>query len=418
MSFLSLTEHTSHYLEHGQLSYETGEFLLRRYATEVDVEFPSPKTGGKWKLTPRGWVGYIPLPDGSGLSFQPKVPLGNLFRMLEHAYGLGSIRFPEGLANVESIEEIFDRLARVLSDRVAARARRGLYRTYLQRQESLPYIRGRVSTAQLVQSPWKTGLPCRYRKQTTDVSDNQILAWTLDRLRRGPIQNADAKRAVARGHRSLLGGVTLVPREARDCVGRDYNRLNDDYKPLHALCRFFLENTGPTHVSGNRVTVPFLVNMDRLFELFVAQWLDTHVSHEFLDIRAQDAIRVPEAAWLEFRVDLTIRNQYTGKVLCVLDTKYKRNSASGTGDVSHDDINQVVTYAKLKGASLAYLVYPSPRHQALDALFGDVRVRTCTFDLGSDIEAAGQVFLGTVLGEWRPGTEGAGPNSTRHKEAL
>ncbi len=47
------------------------------------------------------------------------------------------------------------------------------------------------------------------------------------------------------------------------CDGRTYNRLNADYEPMHALCRFFLNNSGPTHERGDRPMLPFLVNMSR-----------------------------------------------------------------------------------------------------------------------------------------------------------
>ena len=54
------------------------------------------------------------------------------------------------------------------------------------------------------------------------------------------------------------------PVGADRCVGRTYNRLNADYEPMHALCRFFLENSGPAHARGDRSMLPFLVNMPRL----------------------------------------------------------------------------------------------------------------------------------------------------------
>jgi 5-methylcytosine-specific restriction enzyme subunit McrC len=68
----------------------------------------------------------------------------------------------------------------------------------------------------------------------------------------------------------LQGAVQTYPVGPESCVGRTYNRLNADYEPMHALCRFFLENSGPTHERGDRSMFPFLVDMSRLYELFVA----------------------------------------------------------------------------------------------------------------------------------------------------
>ncbi|MCX7038200.1 MAG: hypothetical protein NT005_03560 [Spirochaetes bacterium] len=43
------------------------------------------------------------------------------------------------------------------------------------------------------------------------------------------------------------------------------------------MCRFFLESSGPTHEPGGNLMLPFLVDMARLFELFVAEWLQQHI---------------------------------------------------------------------------------------------------------------------------------------------
>ncbi|MDB5034978.1 MAG: hypothetical protein JWQ98_2219 [Chlorobi bacterium] len=39
--------------------------------------------------------------------------------------------------------------------------------------------------------------------------------------------------------------------------GWPYNRLNGDYPPLHALCRFFLKQAGLVHERGGFETIPF-----------------------------------------------------------------------------------------------------------------------------------------------------------------
>jgi 5-methylcytosine-specific restriction enzyme subunit McrC len=60
-----------------------GEAIWRNYETQVHVEFPSPKTNQEWELTPSGWVGYLPITSDFGLWLQPKIPLSNLFHMLD-----------------------------------------------------------------------------------------------------------------------------------------------------------------------------------------------------------------------------------------------------------------------------------------------------------------------------------------------
>lgn len=64
---LMLREFNERPFSTAELSYELGELVWRAYGTEprrINVEFPSPKTGGKWLLKNLGWVGLVPLgPD-------------------------------------------------------------------------------------------------------------------------------------------------------------------------------------------------------------------------------------------------------------------------------------------------------------------------------------------------------------------
>ncbi len=87
---IELVEYKPERLDLEDLPLEVGESLWRNYGSRVAVEFPSPKTGGKWQLTAQGWVRYIPLSQDLGLRLQPKIALSNLFRMLEYAYKLRS----------------------------------------------------------------------------------------------------------------------------------------------------------------------------------------------------------------------------------------------------------------------------------------------------------------------------------------
>ena len=179
--------------------------------------------------------------------------------------------------------------------------------------------------------------------------------------------------------------VTVRQFGAADCVDRVYNRLNEDYRPLHALCRFFLEHSGPGHQSGDHLVLPFLVNMARLYEEFVAQWLKANLPRS-LSLRIQQPIPIGGEA--TFEADLVLYDRVEGVVRAVLDTKYKRPVKADPADIS-----QVVTYAEAVGCRQAILVYPAALLTPFDEMVGDIRVRSLTFSLAGDLEAAGEQFL-------------------------
>ncbi len=390
---IELTEYRPAWFPEEEIPYPVAESLWRAYGQQVTVEFPSPKTSRQWQLTAQGWIGHILLTPEIGFALKPKVELANIFRMLEYAYRLRSFRFLEGLIDCQTLADFYERLAQVLARRVLERGRKGFYRTYQSENQSLPYVRGRLELRQSIRTPGEVKLRCQYQDQTGDVEENRILAWTLFCIARTGLCTEPVVATVRRAYRALQGLVTLTPYPAEACLNRLYNRLNEDYEPMHALCRFFLEQSGPSHDQGDRTMLPFLVDMARLYELFVAEWLKAHLPAHWL-LKAQERVQIGAASSLHFEIDLILYDRQTGAARCVLDTKYKTPPQPSTEDVA-----QVVTYAEAKGCREAVLVYPTALPTPFDEVIGDIRVRGATFDLAGELETAGQDFLNGLLHE-------------------
>ena len=386
---LTLTEYEPLRLPAGSLPTAVLEQLWRDYdqhGRQLEVTFPSPKTGHQWQLTALGWVGVIPLGSGSQLTIQPKTPLPNLFRLWEIAYGLQDAHLLDGLVATASLADFYQHLAYALARRALHRARHGLYRAYLTETRPLPAIRGRIT--QYPQPP-QVQAACRYQETTTDLPDNQIVAYTLGHVARSGLCQGVAQTAVHRAARVWQSAATPYPCTPAACVGRTYTRLNQDYAPLHALCRFFLEHSGPAHRPGEHEIRPFLINTARLYERFVAAWLTRHLPPPWR-VRAQETVFVGARRELQFTIDLVLYDD-DGRPHTVLDTKYKTPDAAATGDVS-----QVVTYAQAKGCREAVLVYPQTLARPLDVHVGNVHVRSLAF--APEGEPAGQEFLAVLLG--------------------
>lgn len=372
------------------------QLLVEHYREQIDTEAPGYRTGYKWRLTAKGWAGYIPLTADFGLRLSPKVEIGNLFRMLEYAYRLQSFRFLDDLTNCQTLADYYERLANVLAKRVLDRGRKGFYRDYLVQVEQLPYVRGRLDLARSAVQPWSVQPHCHYQEHTADIEENQLLAWTLWDITRRGICTERVLPTVRQAYRSLQGLTSLQPFSPTACTGRRYNRLNEDYHPLHALCRFFLEQTGPSHRQGDRRVLPFLVNMESLFELFVAEWLKAHLPTRWA-IKAQERYQIGDSNGPRFDIDLVLYDMEFGRVRCILDTKYKAPDTPSTADIS-----QVVAYATAKDCAEAVLIYPTQLASPLDAFVGErqkIHVRSLVFALAGDLEAAGQRFVDVLLAD-------------------
>ena len=389
---ITLKEYIPTRIPKSQIPPETGFQLWDKFKSKISVEVPGFKTEEKWELTSLGWVGFLPFSDTLSFYLEPKIPLKNLFGMWEYAYRLKSFEFLQNLYESETLQDFYEQLANVLAKRIIERGRKGYYRTYISKTDDLSFIRGKVDIPRMINKPWEARPRCSFQENTADVSDNQILSWTLNLILRSGYCSEKVLPFLRHGYRNLNHITTLKSFQPVDCIGRFYNRLNQDYQPLHALCRFFLENSGPSYEIGDRNMLPFMVNMAALFELFVAEWLKFHLPVEY-ELKDQENIHIDSKNNLVAKIDLVIYNKVTHEPLCVLDTKYKSPSKGP----STSDIFQINYYASMKQCKHAILVYPEKIPIPYDETKTGVRIRTSTFSLAGDLEEAGKKFLEEIL---------------------
>lgn len=342
-----------------------------------------------YSLLVRNTVGQLVIGQDLVIRIAPKTPISNLFGMLEFAYNLKSFHFGSGLVDVEGVADLYERLAAVLCRRVLDRVRRGLYARYVERNESLGYVTGRLdirASSRLLSS----GAPlvhCELYEHTYDIDENQILAWTTRLLTLANLARDDVRHLSRSAYRALRGHVATRSFRASDCIGRTYDRLSDDYRPLHALCRFFIEHLGPGMEHGKQDVMPYTVDMPRLFESFIAQWLIEHVP-DSVKVSIQHQLKLSGNSAAPWLVDILITDTTTSRPVAVLDTKYTRDATP-----SAEDIQQAVAYAVEVRTNKAFLVYPMAAVRPLDVRVGDVQVRSVHFDLSGKLTTGGYGLL-------------------------
>jgi len=374
--------------EHKQTEFP-GE-LLAPFADEIHehysdyIDISTPCFGRRtWILKPRGYVGYLPF-QGGVIEIQPKVSISNLFGMLEIAYDLESFKVLPGLSESSSLADFYSRLAAILSSRVLKRCRKGLFRTYLPESASLAFIRGRIDVSEATRKPWDPLLRCTYEDHTTDVDENRIILWTLSSILRSGLCTTRYLPQIRQAYRILGRFAEHAPYHHTDCVGRLYNRMNDDYEPMHGLCRFFLERTGPCQGERNRRMLPFVINMHQLFEEFAAKWLNRRMKKDGrLTLRIGKRL---DAGAFPIIPDLIVEDSNTSNTILVADTKYKADES-----VQSEDVFQVIAYARKLRCNNAVLVYPFQMEAPYSHKWDDeTSVQCLSFNLGEPIEEGGE----------------------------
>ncbi|MBK9145173.1 MAG: hypothetical protein IPM23_21990 [Candidatus Melainabacteria bacterium] len=388
---IELTERAKAQFAKDEIPKEIGEEILQRYGSKIDIDFPSPKTENMWCLQPRGWIGEVGLSNDYRLSILPKVPIGNIFRMLEYAYGLQSAVFHRDLVRSANLEEFFESLAIVLARLVLERANRGLQKKYLRTKEQLSVVKGRLDTRRLHEVAWTGKVHCDFAQQTVDVIENQIPAYALNRILRTGLVRYESLHLVQRAFRSLESVVTLKPKIDRHIFSRlSYNRLDGDYEVIHSISRFFIENTGPRQGDERLKSLSFLVNMDQLFEQFVAAWFRENTPREWRFGSQVRVVLTSEEA-VQWGIDLVWYGRDTADVICVADTKYK------TGESVSSDAQQIVAYAAAKRTRKAFLIYPDSPISDETFQVGDFEIGCISFPLDSDLEESGKRALERIV---------------------
>lgn len=351
--------------------------IRARHARQFEVAPPDPLSGAPWRLRSTGLVGFLPLGGdrATALRIAPKVPIASILALIERAYDLDSLRWHDGMDAATTIEGLFEVLVSLLCHRIGVRIRQGLYRAYVDERDELQVARGRVAPRETIARSLRgsVGLVCDFEELTDDLDDNRLLLWTLDRVRRVALRRADVRRALREQHRTLAAALTLTPFPSTACVGRVYHRLNADYRPIHALCRAVLDACGAATAVGPTESIPFTVDMPRLFERFVARWLAAELPAWAIDPQH----RITLADDLAYPVDIVVRDRVSGRPVAVIDTKYKDHDRP-----SPDDLQQVVFYAVALGCDRAWLLYPRPV-PARQIVAGPVTVTTLAIDLAA-----------------------------------
>ena len=391
---IELFEYEPQVLARRDLSVDDAQLIRDNFGGKVSVEPTSFQPDADWKISSEGWVGYIPLNPELGLRLSPKrdIAINNVFQMLEYAYDLKSFQLQDGLIDCRFSEDLYEMLADILARRVLDRGKKGYYRSYQPQSDHLSCVRGRIDLKKACVAPWQAMLFCHFEEHTSDVEENRILAWSLAQILRSGICSNRTQPAVRQAYRRLAQSAEIEPCLPSACVGRVYNRLNQDYEPMHALCRFFLECRGPSHNAGDRKMIPFLVNMGSLYELFVARWLEKNLDGERYSIQSQEQVLIDPNLNINFRIDLSIFDRESQSCAFVIDTKYK------VGNPKTEDIEQVAAYAEAKGCTEAILVYPECSGHRLHGRIGKINVASATFSLSEGPEKAGRRFVEESLG--------------------
>jgi len=360
------------------LSETDFDFILRDLAGKIVIR--RDIRGRRFILNPAQFVGVITLPSGRRIESRPKIPVSNLFYMLAKAFQLPPFR-PE-LAKLERLDEILEFVANFFADLVEERIGNGLYRWYVEIEDNMPAVRGRINFTEDVRQNYilRQRTYCRFDEFTWDIPENQIIrqvshflsGWRFLPQTRRRLGQIDAE----------LGEVTRTQFAAIDVDRIHYHRLNEDYRHVHQLCRLFLEGASLSEDLGEFSFRAFLLDMNKLFEEFVCEIMRERALGG-LSVDSQDWIYLDREKKILMKPDILIRR--AGTVVLSADCKYKRLESD---DFKNNDVYQLLAYCTATDTRRGVLVYPMHTNSArekVQILNTEICIRQITIDLGQEL---------------------------------
>ncbi len=284
------------------------------------------------------------------------IPIRNIYYMLSYAF---HILNEQGYKNIrtEQFDNVAELCAAILSKGVTLQLKRGLNREYIQKKEPLSSLRGRIDISESIKtrSTIKHQLICSYDDFSENSYMNRIIKTTMMLLLRGDIAKVRKKQL-----RKLLVFFDNV--ELLDVYtinwNLQYNRSNQTYKMLIAICYLVVKGLLQTNTDGNVRLMDFNdKQMSRLYEKFILEYY----RKEFPQLSVS-ASQIPWALDDGFgdmlpvmQTDITLshRNQ-----VLIIDAKYYSQTMQTQYDTrtQHSgNLYQIFTYVKNKDLEMTGL---------------------------------------------------------------
>lgn len=304
-----------------------------------------------WTLTAGPYVGVLCV-DGAEVSIRPRISIARLVFLL--GYTQDPRMWRDDPVGLDDQADLWPAMAQVFTRQADRAVERGLLQGYRVEESALTVVRGRLREAD--QLRLHAGLPIplevRFDEYDVNIPENQVLRAASERLLRVPRMPTAAIRRLRQLLSRLAGVSRLVPGQPLPITPS--SRLNAGYQPALALARMVLHSRSVDVLDSGVRATGFLVNMNTVFEDFVAIALTEALAPSGGRCVAQDRRHtLDHAHQVKFRPDL-VRYGPAGTPSAVVDAKYKKETPAG---YPYADLYQLLAYCTALRLPVGHLVY-------------------------------------------------------------
>ena len=277
----------------------------------------------------------------------------NIYYMLTYAFQvLKQTNYDEIAA--EEFEEIQDLFAAILAKGVSQQLKQGLYREYINVNETRSSLRGKIDMPETIKNrlQHKQVISCEYDELSENTLHNQILKTTISILIRSKGVSEDHKNAL-RKNLLFFSQIDEIDPALIQWRRIKIQRSNRNYEMLLNICYFVLDGMLQTTEKGSYKMAQFSdEHMARLYEKFVLEYY--RHNHKELSVNASqvkwDLSKETDEASIKFlpimQTDITLKDKTR---TLIIDTKYYSKimqTQFDTDTYRSGNLYQIFTYVK------------------------------------------------------------------------
>lgn len=276
--------------------------------------------------------------------------INNIYHMLAYAFQTLSQGNYEDVA-VESFDEIYDLFAAILANGIGVQLKQGLYRDYINRQEELSVMRGKINMPGTIKNrlTHERVLTCEFDELSENNLYNQILKTTVMLLLRNAKVKTEYKYDLKKKMLFFSNVDILEPTSIKWSAIR-FQRNNQTYRMLISICQLIIEGMLITTDAGDYRLANFVdeQRMCRLYEKFILEYYSKHypelrVSASQIPWNVDDGIRTMLPV---MQSDIHLQKDNT---VLIIDAKYYSHTTQTIYDnhtIHSNNMYQIFTYVK------------------------------------------------------------------------
>lgn len=347
--------------------FNTADRLSEFYRSQVMR--CSKNRNGDVIINTSSFVGVIDIDDKLTIEIIPKIydsndsaSLQNLFYMLSYS---GQFNIPDkSLSSLEKYNgTFFEILIGMFADELLDKVQNSAHHEYIQDEDNTPYLRGKLMMSGHLKA--NGVLANKFYTRTDEFTANNLLNQTLKFVSSGlySITNEPSNKKRLRMCLALFDEVDDVRVTKRQAESIHLTRLNKRFENLLMLAKLFLGNQTLVAKSGRHESWTILIDMNVLFEEFIAKALERGLHSSSYKVMSQG----PRAKFVRnidddrevFTTKPDISILQNKDVVKIADTKYKKLAEDDAKyGVSQSDLYQMFAYSRKYKTLDITLIYP------------------------------------------------------------